>query len=158
MELREAETLALAEMREHVQVPGWTFGWDNAVRRLGAADFVKKKITLSHRITAASTRAQVLDTIRHEIAHVNAGAAALHGRAWKLEALRLGANPAAATEEGPNLRQEAAPWRGTCPNGHEATPFWRRPKHSRSCAKCSPVFDRRYIITYRHVDTGAVKV
>lgn len=135
----------------------WTLKWDNAVQRLGACDYRNKVIRLSRPMTQAGTSEQVMDTIRHEVAHALAGFQAGHGREWKIIAMRLGANPQASTTDAPNLREEAAPWVGTCPNGHEVKHrYWRKPRSTRSCGECCPgKFNPDLILTYRRVDTMA---
>jgi hypothetical protein len=148
-------------MAEHVQPQGWTFRWNNGVTMLGQAvhHYAKgtRRLELSRKIMAVSDEATVRDTILHEIAHINAGLQHGHDRIWKLEAIRLGASPmrVANAATTPNIRAEAAPWRGVCPNGHEGGKFWRKPRVQRSCAKCSPGrFNAAYLITYTNVDTG----
>lgn len=161
MELREAQDLALRLMRENLRDPySWTFTWDNAITTFGVTNHTYKTIRLSRKITKASTEEQVTDTVLHEIAHANVGFAHGHGVVWKMEAIRLGARPNAKATPGvdaPNLRKEAAPWRGVCPAGHDCGNFWRKPRVSRSCAKCSPgKFNEAHIVTYTHIDTGVV--
>lgn len=156
MNLEEARVMALGVMAANLPLE-WKFRWDNAVQRLGSCNYRDKTITLSRPMTKASTAEQVMDTIRHEVAHALAGPTAGHGRAWKIIALRLGANPTAATTDAPNLRAEAAPWVGTCPADHVSTyRFWRKPRNNRSCYKCDPTkYNPAHVITYRKVDTLA---
>lgn len=164
MELREAQNLALRLMSEHVIPSGVMFRWNNAVNMLGQATHNRMKglryLELSRKMTAVCDEESVRDTILHEIAHLNAGLENGHNRVWKLEAMRIGASPERTANPAttPNIRQDAAPWRGTCPNGHSATPMWRKPRVSKSCGKCSSTYNPAYRITYRHVDTGAVFV
>ena len=154
MELKEAQALILAEMRDKLTVTGWTFGWDNAVSSFGVAHYRTKTITMSRKLVLAGNRDQVLDTIRHEIAHANVGAGHHHDAVWKREAYRLGATPSRVAVDAPNIREQGAPWRGVCPNGHEGGSFWRKPRVQRSCSKCCPgKFNEAYLITYTHVDT-----
>lgn len=158
MELREAEQLAHRLITTHVLPSGWTFGWDNAVQRLGAAHYRERKITLSRRLTKASPESEVIDTILHECAHANAGAGAGHGPTWRAEARRLGARPEATANGAntPSIRVEQAPWVGVCPNGHEGTRYWRKPRVRRSCSICHPgAWDARFVFEYRRVDSVA---
>lgn len=51
------------------------------------------EMKLSETILTRVDESIVRDTILHEIAHVLAGRKAGHGRLWKLQAMRVGANP-----------------------------------------------------------------
>lgn len=156
MNLEEARVMALGVMAANLS-DEWTLRWDNAVQRLGSCNHRDKVITLSRPMTKAGTAEQVMDTVRHEVAHALAGPGAGHGRAWKIIAMRLGATPQASTMDAPNLRADAAPWVGTCPAGHESPyRFWRKPRNNRSCVKCDPTkYNPAHIMTYRRVDTLA---
>lgn len=146
-------------MAEHLTKPGWKFCWDNAVQRLGLCSHLKRTISLSRPYTIGCTVEQVTDTILHEIAHANVGVGESHGPVWKREAIRLGATPHASADPAntPNIRASAAPWVGTCAAGHVSEHrFWRKPRSRRSCSVCAPgLFDSRYLLTYRRVDTLA---
>ena len=91
MELNDAARLAEDLMAEHGVE--WGFGFDRAVRRFGAARFRKQMITLSRELTLRNDEDKVRETVLHEIAHVLAGAAAGHGRVWKLKCVELGIEP-----------------------------------------------------------------
>lgn len=93
MNLTDVTTLAKTLMAEHITEPGWTFGFDNAERRMGLCSYTNQSITVSRHFAAAATDAQVRDVILHEIAHVLAGHRAGHGPRWKVVAARLGATP-----------------------------------------------------------------
>lgn len=153
MNLEEARVMALGVMATNLS-DEWTLKWDNAVQRLGACDYRNKTIQLSRPMTQAGTTEQVMDTVRHEVAHALAGPGAGHGRAWKVIAIRLGARPYAATTDAPNLRAEAAPWVGHCPKGHTVKQrFWRKPRVTRSCGECGPgAFNPALILTWSRVD------
>lgn len=93
MHLEDAENLALTLMEDHGIGNTWSFAFDNAKARCGAAKFRIKTITLSRYFVERNNLAEVTDTVLHEIAHVKAGAAAGHGVHWQTWALRLGARP-----------------------------------------------------------------
>jgi len=65
-------------------------------RTLGQAEFRNGfpfKLALSEGHVIHSPDDEVIDTIRHEIAHFIAGANANHGATWKRACLRVGARP-----------------------------------------------------------------
>ena len=95
LSLADIEDLAWWALAEHQLIDdGWTFEWDNAVRRAGSCSLGRKRITLSRALFAIeSNRGSALDTILHEIAHALAGPGAGHGPTWKWVATRVGARP-----------------------------------------------------------------
>lgn len=93
MLLDDAENLALTLMEDHGIGSTWSFAFDNAKTRCGAAKFRIRTITLSRHFVQRNSEADVRDTILHEIAHVLAGAKAGHGRTWQMWAIRVGARP-----------------------------------------------------------------
>lgn len=153
MNLNDAEQMARELIAQHA--PGYRFAWSNARTIFGQCDYTNRTISLSRPVTRINDAAEVRDTILHECAHAIAGAGAGHGPAWKHAVRMLGGNPS-RTSDAENGR-DAAPWVGTCPNGHSiGARFFRKPRVQRSCALCRPgVFDERYLITYRRVDTLA---
>jgi predicted SprT family Zn-dependent metalloprotease len=88
--LTEIEQEARRLIAEHA--PGWSFCWDNAVKRAGACHYMKRYITLSRPIFSYSdvAKAGARNVILHEIAHVLAGPRANHGPVWKAHARRIG--------------------------------------------------------------------
>lgn len=93
MNLDDAENLALVLMEDHGIGSLWSFTFDNAKTRCGAAKFGKRQITLSRHFVHRNGEADVRDTVLHEIAHVKAGAKAGHGSAWQMWAMKVGARP-----------------------------------------------------------------
>ena len=93
MNLQDAERLAKEEIDKwlgDLQIP-WTFGWNNRKRAFGVCNYKLKKIILSKPLTEVETEKQVLDTIRHEIAHALTPGAG-HGYQWKAWAMKIGAS------------------------------------------------------------------
>lgn len=146
-DLREVERLAESLLREHL-ADGWRFGYDTAKQRAGACHFTDRRITLSRYLAARHPIDEMRQTLLHEIAHAKAGPGAGHGAVWRSIARELGfvggATHSLATAT------EFARWAGECPRGHTVLRF-RRPdaRRERSCARCSPRFDRRYLISWR---------
>ena len=137
---REAESLIAA----HLDAT-WSFAFDNAKRRAGACDYTRKRITVSRYLAARFDDEANRQVLLHEVAHALAGQGAGHGAAWKRTAAELG-YVGSRLYDGP-APTELAPWVGECPAGHLAYRH-RRPPQLSSCSKCSPRFDRRYLIRW----------
>ncbi len=70
---------------------GWRFRFDHARVRAGQCSYAKKFISISRHFATNASRAEVTDTLLHEIAHAltpNHG----HDRVWRSVALELGCN------------------------------------------------------------------
>ena len=82
-------------IRKHLKLPGWTFAWSGARRRLGSCTGETRTIRLSKYIVTAS-EAQQVDTALHEIAHAidfERRGRTDHGDAWKRICVEVGARP-----------------------------------------------------------------
>lgn len=152
-ELNRVTVWANALIRMHLDET-WSFAFDNAKRRAGLCDYTRRRISVSRYLAARQEDDEVHQTLLHEVAHALAGPAAGHGKEWKRIARELG-YVGGTTHHG-ETATELAPWVGACPNGHTAYRH-RKPTRVSSCAKCSPRFDRRYIIrwTRREIPASA---
>src|SRR5690606_29785254 len=94
MELGTAIALVYNLLNEHGLVSkGWTVKFSGASRRLGSCYYGKKLIRLSRHHVLAGSDDEVMNTIRHEVAHALAGRGAKHGPEWKAWAVKLGTSP-----------------------------------------------------------------
>lgn len=151
MDLEKAETMASDLMRGHgIAARGWYFDWDRAVKRLGAAHFRTKRITLSRPLTELNDEASVRNTILHEIAHVLAGAQAGHGPQWRIQARAIGCDARAVSTDAvlPDM-----PWSMVCPNCGKRSPRARRTKTMKACGDCCRKysggrFDARFVMSW----------
>jgi len=99
MELGTAVALTLNLLNEHNLVSqGWTVKLGRGSRRLGLCSYSRKLIKLSRHHILNGTDAEIMDTIRHEVAHALAGPFAKHGPEWKMWARKLGATPRSHTK------------------------------------------------------------
>lgn len=71
---------------------GWKFRWDRAQRRLGVCDHAQKIIAFSKNFDHIG-RAEIEDTIRHEIAHALVGSGHGHDDVWRRKCIEVGAKP-----------------------------------------------------------------
>lgn len=96
MELKLAEQYARFEMYKW-GLHDWDFAFNGRCKRiLGRCFFFKQKIELSSAYVLLNTDEEVLDTIRHEIAHALAflhDKEHGHGRKWREWCIKTGANP-----------------------------------------------------------------
>ena len=115
---------------------GWTFHINDNKRRLGVCKFRTKRIEVSERILV--NRAELDDTIRHEIAHALAGSKAKHGPDWKKWAAYCGAKPQHCADADADIPQTAkgARLKAVCVCG-DTHYLYRRPKrlHGWYCKK-----------------------
>lgn len=146
MDKHEAETLARKLMAEH-GVGHLEFGWTNARRTFGIAQFRVKKqgrrvleetpigIRLSSVLVGMNDAEEVRKTVLHEIAHLLAGAAANHGWQWKVKCMEIGADPSRTCGDG--VTAPAHRWVGRCNNGHQTHADRLTAKAKKSaCARC----------------------
>lgn len=75
---------------------GWTFKLSSSKRILGQCRYREREIRVSGVHIELGDDAEIMDTIRHEIAHAVTGPGHKHDHVWKLNAIRLGASPRAA--------------------------------------------------------------
>lgn len=146
MEREDAARLARGLMAEH-GLSGWTFRFDRARRRAGLCRYDRREISLSGPLTELYDEADVREVVLHEIAHALAGARHGHDAVWRATARSLGSTGRRVVrEDSPEVEGD---WVGTCPAGHRVTRF-RRPQRPQACARCSPVFDRRFLLSWTY--------
>lgn len=94
MNLHEAELWTLQVMRDEGLIGegggGWTFRFDDTRRRFGCCRYDRKEITLSRHLVQLNGEREVLNTIRHEVAHAICGKEAGHGPVWSKVCVALG--------------------------------------------------------------------
>ena len=85
------------ELREEYpdETKGWRLCFDSRPKsRLGQCRYGPKEVAVSaFYVDGTAPMEGVLDTIRHEVAHILAGPRAKHGPKWKNWARRVGAKP-----------------------------------------------------------------
>jgi len=156
MDRTEAGKLARHLMGEY-GLDGWTFTFGRAVHQYGSCDPRKRVIRLSGPLTDTNDRAQVEDTIRHEIAHALVAesygrSARPHGPEWRRTAQLVGADPQATGHGAPS--QVPPPYLGVCPGcGREQRRYRRR---ACSCGRCSANgrYDERFRIVWTDTRTA----
>lgn len=91
MELSDADGLAVSLMDDHGLIEeGWTFRFDNAVKRIGLCRIGSEIISLSRHFTTYASKEQVEQAMLHEIAHAILPAEVGHGKPWRIMAKAIG--------------------------------------------------------------------
>ena len=127
MMLFEIDTLANQLLQEHehksVLEPGWKFGFDLAPARGGICRHREKQITLSVTFCLKASKAEIEDTILHEIAHAIVGPGHGHDAVWKAAAQRIGCS----AKRSHRIQHTLPRWRGQCGCGKQ----WKRQRLTR---------------------------
>jgi predicted SprT family Zn-dependent metalloprotease len=126
VDLQELDGIAKQEMEKH-GLRGWTFGWANTKRRLGACKYRVKRIEISKFYALHNPLEKVFDTLLHEIAHALAGPKARHGPVWKAVALRIGATPRACDTSHETI-VTPGDWQAICSACQKTFHRYRRPQ------------------------------
>ena len=113
---------------------GWTFGFDLAPSRAGVCRYRERRIDLSVSYCLAATRADIEDTILHEMAHAMVGPQHNHDKVWKQKAREIGC----AGERCHRVQHTVPKWVGECACGQQwfRQVLQRRMMTNRVCAKC----------------------
>lgn len=154
MILDDAKTLATQLMNEFA-LTGWTFRFDGAKRRFGRCSYWQREISLSGSLVTLNERADVENTIRHEIAHALVGPGAGHGPRWRSQAVACGAKPERCY--GSWVLEPAASWVARCVMCEMTTLRVRR--RNIACGRCcerhsSGKFDARFLLHWESIAAG----
>ena len=136
--LADVEKLAGDLLARHQAGSGldadWGFGFDLSTARAGVCRYADKRIDLSVSYCHRATRAEIEDTLLHEIAHAIVGHRHHHDAVWKAVARAIGCT----AERCHGVDHTPARWVGECGCGQS----WRRQRLSRRlrlggrCLKC----------------------
>ena len=150
MSLTEIATLGKRLIREHEDnsglKAGWQFAFDLAPARGGSCRYSDQQITLSVTYCLKASKAEIVDTILHEIAHAIVGPKHGHDSTWKAAARQIG-----CTAERCHRIQHTPPrWHGQCGCGQQ----WERQRLSQRirtsrCGKCKGNIEwKRVAVSY----------
>ena len=143
--LREIQTLGdhlVSAFQSRGALPaGWAFGFDLATSRAGVCRYAERRIDLSVSYCLAATRAEIEDTVLHEIAHAIVGPRHNHDTVWKAKAREIGC----AGERCHRVQHSTPKWIGECGCGQQwfRQTLQRRIMRNRVCAKCNGVITWR---------------
>ena len=136
--LAEVEALAGRLFARHRAESGlgadWTFGFDLSTVRGGVCRHEERRIDLSVTFCQRATRAEIEDTLLHEIAHAIVGYEHRHDDVWKAKAREIGCT----AERCHQVTHTLARWVGECGCGKR----WFRQRLSRTlrygalCTRC----------------------
>ena len=129
--LAQVEALAQKLLKQCARrsglAPGWTFGFDLSPSRAGVCRYDERRIDLSVSFCLRASRAQVEDTLLHEIAHAIVGRKHGHDAVWQAKARELGCS----AERCHDVAHSAANWVGECGCGKQ----WLRQRLQRNMAR-----------------------
>lgn len=138
METKTAEQHFFRIAREWQLPSDWKFRFNRRVRDLGLCNYRKKTIYLSIYYIMEASDADVINTIKHEIAHALMPQGEGHGARWRALFLQMGGNGKRCTDV--HIMTAKKPfWVISCANGcWETGYFWKKePDKSRHhCATC----------------------
>ena len=136
--LAEVERLAHRLLARHKAGsgldPDWSFGFDLSTARAGVCRYDDRRIDLSVSYCLRATRAEIEDTLLHEIAHAIVGHRHHHDTVWKAAARAIGCT----AERCHDVNHTPPRWLGECGCGKQ----WRRQRlsrrlrHGARCRKC----------------------
>lgn len=139
MKLDKVRDTAIRLMRQHGLV-GYTFKWDNAVRRFGSCHGGLKTITLSIPMTQhESNEKRVTNTILHEIAHgldYKKRGFSNHDSQWKKLAKSIGCSGERCSSDSGVDESKFMKWVTTCPNCEIEVYYARKTKTEKACGVC----------------------
>ena len=143
--LADVESLARRLFARHQAQSGlgtlWTFGFDLSTARAGVCRYRETRIDLSVSYCLRATRADIKNTLLHEIAHAIVGAEHGHNAAWQRKARQLGCT----AERCHDVTHTVARWVGEC-----GCRRWfrqrlsRRLRHGAICKACGRNIEWRW--------------
>ncbi len=131
---RMGERLLLLHGRRAEPGAPWSFGFDLATTRAGVCRYRERRIDLAVSYCLAASRAEIEDTILHEIAHAIVGPGHNHDAVWKDQAREIGCRG----ERCHRVQQSLPKWVGECGCGQQwfRQVLQQRMIGNRVCAKC----------------------
>lgn len=108
-------------------------------RAIGYTHFPTSKVTIVSWAMEQYPLDHLIDTLRHEVAHVIAGPQAGHGPQWRAWAMKVGADPQATSSHGGvgGLIDPGYSYFGVCPNHGVISGWFRKPKRDQlRCGLC----------------------
>lgn len=112
--LADVESLARRLFTRHQTQSGlgtqWTFGFDLSTTRAGVCRYRDRRIDLSVSYCLRATRADIENTLLHEIAHAIAGAEHGHNAVWQAKAREIGCTAERCHE----VTHTVSRWIGDC--------------------------------------------
>lgn len=143
--LPDVETLARRLLARHQARSGlgtqWTFGFDLSTSRAGVCRYRDKRIDLSVSYCLRATRADIENTLLHEIAHAIVGVEHGHDAVWQAKAREIGCTAERCHE----VTHTVSRWIGAC-----GCRQWfrqrlsRRLRHGAICKACGRAIEWRW--------------
>jgi len=138
MDCESAKQIANELMNEHGLIArGWSFAFNRRKQALGLCNYGSKRIELSIWFVLSNAQDEVVDTVRHEIAHALVGHKAGHGPVWMAQCQAIGALPNRTCSTATMPR---GVYQASCPGCGRKHDRYRRPMKRRTyyCRACGP--------------------
>jgi predicted SprT family Zn-dependent metalloprotease len=157
MNIRETRQAVIDLFVEHNLV-GWSFVLGRGKNLLGTCCHRKREIKISRYQIQLGTDAEILDTIRHEVAHALIPVKHGHDWVWRQKARELGAIPKACQAQSWNVPHKWEIWCGNC--GEVIAKRYNRPNRGKlalsGCRKCGHLVSLGKLYVQRAIHTVPV--
>jgi predicted SprT family Zn-dependent metalloprotease len=135
------------------ELKGYTLGFDNAIRRLGSCNYRERLITISNKHLVATSKEILINTLKHEVAHAysyyhHGFKGRGHNGFFYNACSVIGAEPKRCASVSEDKEEITPKYVGVCPSCKFTFKAFRKLKRLTSCGKCSPTFNRAFIINY----------
>lgn len=147
MSLEEAKELALQLMKQHGLEYRFRFEFDNSKNRFGSCRFNPRFITLSKHLVLLNDYEVVKNTILHEIAHALVNPGYGHNWVWRQKALEIGCDGERCYDIN-KVKSVEGRLKAKCPKCDYVHTKHRMPRKTKSCGKCSKVFDTERLLVF----------
>ncbi len=145
MELTRVKELANWYLMKYgIASKGWIVIFNNSKRKFGWCSYTTKIISLSKPLCLLNEEKYVKNTILHEIAHALVGPSHSHNQVWKNKSIELGCDGSRCYSE--NVITPKGKYRYICMNCNKIINAYKKFKIGRSCGRCCPVFNTKFIL------------
>lgn len=134
LELQKAKQLAENEISKQ-GLANWKFCFNNSKRRFGCCNFYEETIYLSSLLTELNDEHNVLDTIKHEVAHALVGPKNHHNYIWKQKAIEIGCNGERCYKAA-NVIIPKGNYTYECPNCKQRIEKYKQVHKDSACSAC----------------------
>lgn len=123
-------------LMDHYNLQSWRFKLNTNKSRLGVCKFRSKSVEVQEYYAMHNPESEVMDTVKHEIAHALVGPGHGHGPVWKAMAIKLGCTPKSCG--GSHVKVKEGDWKAQCPTCLKKFNMHRRPKRliGKYCGVC----------------------
>lgn len=134
-----------------LELHNYRIEFDNAKRRLGLCNYRKKIISISKIHLEHTSKEQMLDTLKHEVAHAYSyhhygSEGRGHNHYFYHSCKVVGATPKRCAVVSEDIKKITPKYLGICKVHNVVARYHRFVSGARSCGQCSNKFDKRYLL------------